>query len=110
MQCRLQRFFQGYTSFLSCGGLLFVGFQQLDWVAEVVGFLVRVFDVEVVAAGFDFGDGDAPGVFVFLAIMPPGFFEIEFRDGDGAGFGVVFVGRRAWGARSTRSPRSVGPW
>ena len=53
--------------------------------------LVGVFDVEVVAVGFDADDVDAPGLLVGLALLPPFFQVVKFGDLDGFGFGVSFV-------------------
>ena len=53
--------------------------------------LVGVFDVEVVAVGFDAGDVDAPGLLAGLALLPPCFQAIKFDELDGFGFGVGFV-------------------
>ena len=53
--------------------------------------LVGVFDVEVVAVGFDAGDVDAPGLLAGLALAPPCFQTIKFGELYGLGFGVGFV-------------------
>ena len=53
--------------------------------------LVGIFDVEVVAVGFDAGGVDAPGLLVGLALVPPCFQTIKFGELDGFSFGVGFV-------------------
>jgi hypothetical protein len=60
-------------------------------VPETVVRIVRVLEVEVVVAGLNLVDGDAPGLLVFLAIVPPRSFRLELLDADRFAF-VVALG------------------
>ena len=72
------------------GEELFVGGQEVIDVAGAGVGVVRVLEVEVVVAGLDFIDGDAPGLFVFHAILPPLALGAEFLEGHRLGFVVTF--------------------
>lgn len=65
---------------------------ELFW-RQVHGFLLgaRVFAVEIAAGCQQFGGGDFPCVFVFLAFFPPGDERREFLELEGRGLGVVFA-------------------
>ena len=72
------------------GEELFVGGQEVIDVAGAGVGVVRVLEVEVVVAGLDFLNGDAPGLLVFHAVFPPLSLRAEFLDGHQLGLVVTF--------------------
>ena len=79
--------------------------QKLGGVGVAGVEAVGVFDIEIVVARLDVGNGYAPGEFTFLTVVPPTFFQVKLVDADGASFGVFFV---AWGEGMLEIPGLLG--
>jgi len=73
----------------------FVFGQQVIHVAGAGVADMRVFEVEIVVARLDLVDGDAPGLFVFRAMVPPSPFRLKLLDTDGftlvVGLGAIRI-------------------
>jgi len=65
--------------------------QQHIRIAHAIHYGVRVLDVEVVAAFGDVLGGDLPGVFAFLALVPPLLLGLKLLDPHGPGLGVALL-------------------